>query len=137
MTGALSGIMDRWGSAFAAAILVPRPHDTANAAAAFNLRSDIGMIYRADRTDAEALTRQGDGRRIEGGPSGLYIVPPADRTTATGKRTPAIIRFDIALLAREDWAAKRRGVSRSARVAFTFTMRWMRSNRRDRRREPQ
>jgi predicted HicB family RNase H-like nuclease len=37
------------------------------------------------------------------------------------KRTPAMIRFDAELLARVDKAAKRRGVSRSAWVAFTLS----------------
>jgi hypothetical protein len=37
------------------------------------------------------------------------------------KRTPAMIRFDAGLLARVDRAAKRRGVSRSAWVAFTLS----------------
>jgi hypothetical protein len=37
------------------------------------------------------------------------------------KRTPAMIRFDTALLARVDRAARRRGVSRSAWVAFTLS----------------
>jgi hypothetical protein len=37
------------------------------------------------------------------------------------KRTPAMIRFDAALLARVDRAARRRGVSRSAWVAFTLS----------------
>jgi hypothetical protein len=38
----------------------------------------------------------------------------------TGRR-PAMIRFDAALLARVDRAARRRGVSRSAWVAFTLS----------------
>jgi hypothetical protein len=37
------------------------------------------------------------------------------------KRTPTMIRFDAALLARVDRAARRRGVSRSAWVAFTLS----------------
>ena len=37
------------------------------------------------------------------------------------KRTPTMIRFDARLLARVDKAAKRRGVSRSAWVAFTLS----------------
>jgi hypothetical protein len=42
--------------------------------------------------------------------------------TASGtKRTPAMVRFDTALLARVDSAAKRRGVSRSAWIAFTLS----------------
>jgi hypothetical protein len=54
-------------------------------------------------------------------PSGVHVVPPADEVAAAGKRTPAMIRFDTALLARVDKAAKRRGVSRSAWVAFTLS----------------
>ena len=58
---------------------------------------------------------------IEGASSGVHIVPPADEIAAGAKRTPAMIRFDTALLARVDRAAKRRGVSRSAWVAFTLS----------------
>jgi hypothetical protein len=58
---------------------------------------------------------------IEGAPSGVHVVPPAEDIAAAGKRTPAMIRFDTALLARVDRAAKRRGVSRSAWVAFTLS----------------
>jgi hypothetical protein len=36
------------------------------------------------------------------------------------KQTPVMIQFDAALLARVDRAARRRGVSRSAWVAFTL-----------------
>ena len=42
-------------------------------------------------------------------------------TPSATKRTPAMIRFDSALLARVDNAARRRGVSRSAWVAFTLS----------------
>ena len=45
----------------------------------------------------------------------------APSTAPATKRTPAMIRFDTALLARVDKAAKRRGVSRSASVAFTLS----------------
>jgi len=58
---------------------------------------------------------------IEGASSGARIVPPADDLVAAGKRTPAMIRFDTNLLARVDRAAKQRGVSRSAWVAFTLS----------------
>jgi hypothetical protein len=37
------------------------------------------------------------------------------------RRKPAMIRFDAMLLARVDRAAKRRGISRSAWVAFTLS----------------
>jgi hypothetical protein len=37
------------------------------------------------------------------------------------RRKPAMIRFDAVLLARVDRAAKRRGISRSAWVAFTLS----------------
>ena len=45
----------------------------------------------------------------------------AAQVAAGGKRTSAMIWFDTALLARVDRAAKRRGVSRSAWVAFTLS----------------
>jgi hypothetical protein len=48
---------------------------------------------------------------------GAAATPPSSRA----KRTPAMIRFDAALLARVDEAARRRGVSRSAWVAFTLS----------------
>jgi hypothetical protein len=51
-----------------------------------------------------------------------FIEGAATPSMAAGvKRTPAMIRFDTALLARVDQAAKRRGVSRSAWVAFTLS----------------
>jgi hypothetical protein len=55
------------------------------------------------------------------GASAVHIVSPSSETVAGVKRTPAMIRFDTALLARVDKAAKRRGVSRSAWVAFTLS----------------
>jgi hypothetical protein len=58
---------------------------------------------------------------IEGAPSGVHVVPPTDEIATGAKRTPAMIRFDTALLARVDKAARRRGVSRSAWVAFTLS----------------
>jgi hypothetical protein len=67
-----------------------------------------------DKEDAAA-------KFIEGAPSGVHVVPPSDETPAAGKRTPAMIQFDTTLLARVDRAAKRRGVSRSAWVAFTLS----------------
>jgi hypothetical protein len=48
---------------------------------------------------------------------GAAAAPPASGV----KRTPAMIRFDAELLARVDKAARRRGVSRSAWVAFTLS----------------
>ncbi len=48
---------------------------------------------------------------------GAAALPPTSGT----KRTPAMIRFDAALLVRVDRAARRRGVSRSAWVAFTLS----------------
>jgi hypothetical protein len=51
-----------------------------------------------------------------------FIEGAAATSNAPGaKRTPAMIRFDAALLARVDRAARRRGVSRSAWVAFTLS----------------
>ena len=51
-----------------------------------------------------------------------YIEGAAATSTASGtRRTPAMIRFDAALLARVDKAARRRGVSRSAWIAFTLS----------------
>ena len=51
-----------------------------------------------------------------------FIEGAAATLPASGtKRTPAMIRFDAALLARVDKAARRRGVSRSAWIAFTLS----------------
>jgi hypothetical protein len=58
--------------------------------------------------------------------SGAGALPPlADQPgqdPSTGdRRQPAMIRFDRALLARVDRAAKRRGISRSAWVQYTLS----------------
>ena len=61
---------------------------------------------------------------IEGASTTVRIVPEASDTSAAVlgiRRKPAMIRFDAALLARVDRAATRRGVSRSAWVAFTLS----------------
>jgi hypothetical protein len=51
-----------------------------------------------------------------------FIEGAAATAPASGaKRTPAMIRFDATLLARVDKAARRRGVSRSAWIAFTLS----------------
>ena len=50
-----------------------------------------------------------------------FIEGAAASAPSGGKRTPTMIRFDAGLLARVDRAAKRRGVSRSAWVAFTLS----------------
>lgn len=60
-------------------------------------------------------------RFIEGASSPVRMVTPDIEGASGAKRTPAMIRFDTALLARVDRAAKRRGVSRSAWVAFTLS----------------
>lgn len=59
-------------------------------------------------------------RFIEGASAPVRMVPTTEGAPGT-KRTPAMIRFDAGLLARVDQAAKRRGVSRSAWVAFTLS----------------
>ncbi len=62
---------------------------------------------------------------IEGASTPLRIGMAAVSATAVVvpgvRRTPAMIRFDAVLLARVDHAARRRGVSRSAWVAFTLS----------------
>jgi len=61
---------------------------------------------------------------IEGASASVRIVPAVADISATVpgiRRRPAMIRFDAALLARVDCAARRRGVSRSAWVAFTLS----------------
>jgi hypothetical protein len=61
---------------------------------------------------------------IEGASASVRIVPAVANTSAAvseTRRRPAMIRFDAALLARVDRAARRRGVSRSAWVAFTLS----------------
>jgi hypothetical protein len=60
-------------------------------------------------------------RFIEGASAPVRVIPTTAETAPGPKRTPAMIRFDTALLARVDQAAKRRGVSRSAWVAFTLS----------------
>jgi hypothetical protein len=47
---------------------------------------------------------------------------PLQQTESIGEgRKPAMIRFDRALLARVDRAAKRRGISRSAWIQYTVS----------------
>ena len=46
---------------------------------------------------------------------------PSPEPADTRRRKPAMIRFDAALLARIDRAARRRGVSRSAWVQFVLS----------------
>jgi hypothetical protein len=47
---------------------------------------------------------------------------PSQRSGSEGEgRKPAMIRFDRALLARVDRAAKRRGISRSAWIQYTVS----------------
>jgi hypothetical protein len=61
---------------------------------------------------------------IEGASASVRIVPAVADTSAAvseTRRRPAMIRFDAVLLARVDRAARRRGVSRSAWVAFTLS----------------
>jgi hypothetical protein len=60
---------------------------------------------------------------IEGASASVRIPAAADTSAAVSetRRRPAMIRFDAALLARVDRAARRRGVSRSAWVAFTLS----------------
>ena len=47
----------------------------------------------------------------------VRAVPPPTPT----RKTPVMMRFDAGLLARVDKAAKRRGVSRSAWIAYTVS----------------
>jgi predicted HicB family RNase H-like nuclease len=54
---------------------------------------------------------------IEGAAAPVRIAERAVRD----KRKPAMIRFDPELLARVDQAARRRGISRSAWIAFTVS----------------
>jgi Ribbon-helix-helix protein, copG family len=49
------------------------------------------------------------------------FIQGASPATRGALRTPTMIRFDAELLARVDRAARRRGVSRSAWVAFTLS----------------
>jgi ribbon-helix-helix CopG family protein len=58
---------------------------------------------------------------IEGASASARIVPPGEARTTRDKRKPAMIRFDSELLARVDQAARRRGISRSAWIAFTLS----------------
>lgn len=61
---------------------------------------------------------------IEGASAKVGTIPTAVADTAAvpgSRRTPAMIRFDAALLARVDRAARRRGVNRSAWVSFVLS----------------
>jgi hypothetical protein len=88
---------------------------------AIRRRSDIQWLSQRYGSQARQGRRGAAAKFIEGASSGVQIVPPADEIAAGSKRNPAMIRFDTALLARVDKAAKRRGVSRSAWVAFTLS----------------
>jgi hypothetical protein len=61
-------------------------------------------------------------RFIQGGaPMPVRAVPPPEPAPAPNRKTPVMMRFDTGLLARVDKAAKRRGVSRSAWIAYTVS----------------
>jgi hypothetical protein len=47
----------------------------------------------------------------------VRAAPPAEPS----RKTPVMMRFDAGLLARVDGAAKRRGISRSAWIAYTVS----------------
>ena len=49
---------------------------------------------------------------------GAAKAPAVAEPEAGGRKTPIMLRFDAALLRRVDSAAKRRGISRSAWIAF-------------------
>ena len=51
---------------------------------------------------------------IQGAAKAAAVAEPE----AGGRKTPIMLRFDAALLRRVDSAAKRRGISRSAWIAF-------------------
>jgi hypothetical protein len=50
-----------------------------------------------------------------------FIEGAGAKATKSARTSPVMIRFDKALLARVDQAARRRGVSRSAWVQFTIS----------------
>ena len=54
---------------------------------------------------------------IQGAGSGS-AAPAASPVADGGRKTPIMLRFDAGLLRRVDTAAKRRGISRSAWIAF-------------------
>mgnify|MGYP001435261123 CR=1 FL=1 len=65
-------------------------------------------------------SRRGDDRAAE-----AFIdaagKPEVAEAAAGSRKTPVMLRFDRALLARVDSAARRRGVSRSAWIQFTLS----------------
>lgn len=52
------------------------------------------------------------------GAGGGSIAPVVSPAGDGGRKTPIMLRFDAGLLRRVDTAAKRRGISRSAWIAF-------------------
>ena len=73
----------------------------------------------------QTVDREAAAEQFIGGAS-TPVAPPqpavkAPEPAAVAKRTPTMIRFDTALLARVDRAARRRGISRSAWIAYTLS----------------
>lgn len=52
------------------------------------------------------------------GAGGTAPAPETREAADRGRKTPIMLRFDAGLLRRVDTAAKRRGISRSAWIAF-------------------
>src|SRR4051794_39330795 len=63
------------------------------------------------------------GRKTHGGgeAAAARFIQRAAEEPAEGRKRPTMIRFAPELLARVDMAARRRGVSRSAWIAFTLS----------------
>ena len=74
----------------------------------------------ADRLRIWPVERTVNNARNEDVAAAKFIEGAATNP-APSKRTPTMIRFDAGLLARVDRAAKLRGISRSAWVAFTLS----------------
>jgi len=73
------------------------------------------MPGRKRRSGSEAAAAE----FIEGATSPTRVIRASDSNAA--RKQPAMIRFAPELLARVDQAARRRGISRSAWIAFTLS----------------
>jgi hypothetical protein len=77
----------------------------------------MAIVKRPNRSTI--VSGQGDDQAVEAfiGAAGK----PVAAKEIESRKTPVMLRFDRALLARVDVAAKRRGISRSAWIQFTVS----------------
>ncbi len=72
-----------------------------------NSNRSVPLVADQDKA-AEVFIQGADGR----------VVPTGDVQSDGPRKTPIMLRFDAGLLRRVDTAARRRGISRSAWIAF-------------------